>query len=285
MDNKVPSDTDAMATIVREGALLAGGARAILLQIAHPSVGRGVADHSDFANRAVDRLRTTLSYIYCVTFGTQQERREISRLVSAIHRKVTGPGYAALDPELQLWVAATLYDTSAMLYRQWVGPLDEDAAEAAYQQYRVLGTALQVRDEMWPADRAAFRDYWDHMVATVEVTDHARGVCHDLLHPTSLPLPLRAGMPVNRFVTAGLLPERLRQAYGIRWDERRQQRFERFTRTVNAVYPMLPTTVRELPKTYFLWDMRRRFAREDTLSGANGARSAPHAPTHLQAPR
>lgn len=259
-DKALPSDTAAMGRIVREGALIAGGARAILLQVANPDVGRGVADHSDFADRALDRLRTTLTYVYCITFGSPDEKRVISKQVTAVHRQVKGPAYTALNPRLQLWVAATLYDSAVLLYERCLGPLDANTAAAAYQQYRVLGTALQMREGMWPADRLAFREYWNHMLDDVEVTDAARGVCHDLLYPKHIPLLLRAGMPLIRLLTAGLLPERIRILYGIEWNPQRQRRFERFSATVRAVYPHIPVSIRQFPKTYCLWDMRRRLA-------------------------
>ena len=146
-----------MQRVAREGALLAGGARAILLQIAHPAVGRGVAEHSDFAGRPLDRLRATLTYVYCVTFGTPEEMEAVAAMVNAAHRKVTGAGYRASDPQLQLWVAATLYDTAILVYEELFGPQDAAVADRVYEQYAVLGTALQVPSELWPADRAAFR--------------------------------------------------------------------------------------------------------------------------------
>lgn len=250
-----------MAGVAGEGALLAGGARAILLQVANPPISRGVAEHSDFADHAVDRLRATLTYVYCIAFGSPDEKRAISEWVNTVHREIKGPGYSALDPELQLWVAATLYDTALLLYERWLGPLDDATATAVYQQYRLLGTALQMRPEMWPPDRAAFRDYWRHMLDTIEVTAAARGICQDLLYPRRVPIVLRAAMPLNRLVTAALLPERLREAYGFEWNPRRQRRFDRFSRFMRAVYPRIPAGVRQLPKTYYLWDMRRRLAR------------------------
>ena len=124
-----------MRAVAREGALLAGGARAILLQIAHPGVARGVAEHSDFAGRPLDRLRATLTYVYGVTFGTPEESRAVAAMVTEAHRSVAGAGYRASDPELQLWVAATLYDTALLIYEQLFGALDPAVAEKVYEQY------------------------------------------------------------------------------------------------------------------------------------------------------
>ena len=247
-----------MQAVAGEGALLAGGARAILLQVAHPAVGRGVAQHSDFAARPLDRLRATLTYVYCVTYGTPEEIEAVAAAVAGAHRSVTGAGYRASDPDLQLWVAATLYDTALLIYEQLFGPLEEMEAEKVYRQYAVLGTALQVPAAAWPADRAAFRTYWDHMVATLQVSADARAVARDLLRPSGPPLALRAAMPLNRFLTAAWLPARIRQEYGMPWDEGRQRRYELLMKLSATVYPRLPVPLREAPKTWYLRDMRRR---------------------------
>ncbi|MEW6472419.1 MAG: oxygenase MpaB family protein [Actinomycetota bacterium] len=253
-------DNAEMGLVAREGALLAGGARAILLQIAHPAVGRGVAEHSDFAERPLDRLRATLTYVYCVTFGTPEEIEAVAAQVTAAHRSVTGAGYRATDPELQLWVAATLYDTAILLYEELFGPLDAAAADKVYEQYAVLGTALQLPARSWPADRAAFRAYWNHMVDTLEVSDEARRVAHDLLSAEHAPLLLKAAMPLNRFLTAAWLPERIRAQYEISWDSRQQRRYE-LLRTVGApLYRLLPVPLREAPKTWYLREMRKRLS-------------------------
>jgi uncharacterized protein (DUF2236 family) len=249
-----------MQKVGREGALLAGGARAILLQVAHPAVGRGVAQHSDFATRPLDRLRATLTYVYCVTYGSPEEIQAVAAVVTGAHRKVTGAGYRASDPELQLWVAATLYDTALLIYQQLFGPLDGVEAEKVYQQYAVLGTALQVPAGAWPADRAAFRSYWDRMVDTLQVSADGQAVARDLLHPPSAPLALRAAMPLNRFLTAAWLPPRIRQGYGIPWDERQQRRYELLMKIGATVYPRLPVPLREAPKSWYLRDMRRRLS-------------------------
>lgn len=258
----IEMDTGAMAAIAGEGVLLAGGMRAILLQVAHPAVGRGVAEHSNFTERAMDRLRATMTYVYCMTFGSPDERRAVRDQVDTVHRGINGPGYDARDPDLQLWVAATLYDTALMLYEHWVERLDNRHAEVIYRQYRILGAALQMREEQWPADRAAFRAYWDTMLLRLEVTDATRGVCRDLFHPRHIPAWMRAAMPLNRFITAGLLPAPIRDAYGIDWNDRRQRRFDLFSRIVRLVYPRMPASLRQFPKIWYLYDMRRRLARE-----------------------
>lgn len=245
-----------MRRVVGEGVLLAGGARAILLQVAHPAVARAVAEHSDFAARPLQRLRATLRYVYGVTFGTPSETRYVREAVGAVHERVAGSGYDANDPELQLWVAATLYDTAARVYERVFGPMPSAMADAVYRQYAVLGTALQVPASMWPADRKAFAAYWAAMTAGLEVTPLARSIAGDVLFPR--PLVLRPLAPVNRLVTAGLLPDSVRSAYGMPWDVRRQRRLDAVMGGLALVYPRLPTGLRQLPKSYHLRALRRR---------------------------
>jgi uncharacterized protein (DUF2236 family) len=255
------TDADPIRRVVREGVLLAGGGRATLLQVAHPSVARGVAEHSTFAHRPMDRLRGTLAYVYGVVFGTPDEARRISDTVRRMHRRVTGPGYRADDPALQVWVNATLYDTAMLIYRRIMGPMDERDADTCYRQYAVLATAIGCPEDAWPADREAFAGYWKHMVDTLTVSDDARGICRALLHPTRPPLALRIGTPLNRFVAIGLLPERLREQFGYSWSPRQARRLDRAIRTTAFVYPLLPLAVRQSPKSYYLAGLRRRLAR------------------------
>jgi uncharacterized protein (DUF2236 family) len=63
---------------------------------------------------------------------------------------------------------------------------------------------------------------------------------------------------LNRFLTTGFLPPVFREQMGLRWTERDQRRFDRFTRTVGAIALRLPGSLRRLPFNAFLWDLRWR---------------------------
>ncbi|PJJ73139.1 uncharacterized protein (DUF2236 family) [Diaminobutyricimonas aerilata] len=234
--------------VAGEGILLAGGGCAILLQVADPVVAAGVARHSDFAERPMARLRGTLRYVYSIVFGTTAAADRAARHVDRAHAPVAG----ARDPHRQLWVAATLYDTAIRIHSRVFGPLDEASADEVYRAYAVLGTALQVPAELWPADRAAFAEYWRATLATLRVGDDARRIARDLLHPRKAPLWLKAAMPLARLVTAGLLPAELRAAYGLPWSARRARRYERAFTVITAVYRGLPRPLREWPMRHYL---------------------------------
>ncbi len=230
-----------------EAILLAGGAAAILLQVADPAVARGVARHSTFAERPLDRLHGTLTYLAVIVYGTQEEANAIARSVGAAHRAVP----RATDAALQLWVAATLYDTAIRVRELVWGPDSDEVAESLLAEYSIVATALGVPRSAWPASRAAFAEYWS--TYRLEVGDDARAIARDLLHPRG-PWWLRTLMPTVRVVTAGLLSPELREAYGLEHDP---EHFERLVRRTRAIYPRLPRRLRSWPARHYLRRFRR----------------------------
>lgn len=242
-----------------EAILLAGGARALLLQLANPAVGHGVAEHSDFAERPLDRLHGTLTYLYVIRYGTPDEVKRIAQHVARAHAPVHSEEYDARDPELQLWVAATLYDTAVRVAELVYGPLDHAEAQTLLDEGSAVATTLGVPRSAWPATPEAFAAYWQRCEGGLAVDDVARDVARELLHPSTGPWWLRALMPTVRVVTAGLLSPELRGAYNLPLDE---HRFARLAQLTRAVYPRLPAFVRHGPKQRYLAAFRARAAAE-----------------------
>lgn len=238
------------AEVAREAAILAGAGAAILLQVADRRVGAGVAAHSRFTEGPLRRLRHTLSYVYAVTLPEAAHARDaVVALVERRHARVRGVDgggrpYSADDPDAQLWVAATLYWAGEQVRQRIWGVLDPAEAERLLQEYAPLATALGVPAGDWPADRSAFAAYWDDAVARLEVTDEARGIAADLFSGQGLPAALRTALPLARFVTAGMLPPRVRAGLGWSWTGRDSRREARLWALVRAVYPRLPRRVR-----------------------------------------
>src|SRR5206468_2259712 len=77
----------------REIILLLAWGPAILLQLAHPLVAQGVADHSTFRSSPRGRLRRfqgTLEAMLRLSFGTEAEARLVIARINAIHDHVNG---------------------------------------------------------------------------------------------------------------------------------------------------------------------------------------------------
>lgn len=266
-----------MADYGAEGILLAGAGRALLLQLADPAVGRGVDEHSTFVGRPINRLKGTLTYVYAIVYGTEEQVNEVRRRVNQAHVPVRragnekSAGYNAYDPELQLWVVATLYDTAVTIIEKIYGALDDESADALYQDYARIGTALQLPARMWPEDRAAFSRYWDQRISTLQAEAAGVRVGRGLLFPKRTSLWYRAIMPSARFLTAGLLPGHIRRDFGLPWSERQERRFNRTMRVLAVAYPKLPRRIRHWFKDYCLGELDKELRRKQRPAPASAA--------------
>jgi uncharacterized protein (DUF2236 family) len=237
-----------------DGVLIAGGARAILLQVAEPVVAAGVAKHSDFAHRPVERLRNTLTYAYAVVLGTAEDAAAVSAHVRRVHRPVTGAG----DAQLQLWVAATLYESAVLVHERVFGATPDALADELYAEYARLGTSLEVPPELWPANRSDFDTYFADRLTQLEITDDARQIAHDLFAPVTAPAWLRAGLPLARLLTLDLLPASVREHYGFEWTARDQQRADRAWGRIRFLARITPYRLRSWPYRHYLRRLRER---------------------------
>jgi len=233
-----------------DGVLILGGAAAILLQVGDPIIARGVAEHSDFARRPMDRLRATLRYVYAVGLGSEQLSRLAAAAVNRAHVGVAG----ARSADRQLWVAATLHQVGVTVQEELGGPLPAWLADEIYAANARLGTALQLPAGVWPVDRAAFSDYWADAVTALEIGDDARGIARDLLRNHAIPWWTRPAMPLVRTLTSGLLPPSVREAYGLAWHPRRYRAAIAVVRVLRRV---TPRRLRELPSRRLLGTGRR----------------------------
>ena len=164
----------------REAMLLLGaGPRALLLQLAHPAVAAGVADHSDFRTDPWRRLAGTLRSYLTIVYGTTAAARAEIRRLNALHRGITGPGYSARDPDLSLWVHATLVESTIAVYDAWLEPLPTARRAAYYAETRSIGRAFGVPETSLPADLAAFERYVAEMLGPAGPV-HASPVAREL---------------------------------------------------------------------------------------------------------
>jgi uncharacterized protein (DUF2236 family) len=233
-----------------EQVLLFGGGRALLLEVAHPLVAAGVADHSNFREDPFGRLQRTLDAMSTIVFSDCEAALAAARGVARSHERVRGAlaedagpfpkgtPYTGRDPELVRWVWATLVDTSVVVYERFVAALDAAALDEYYRDHREVGRLLGVPEPLLPEDWRAFDAWFDAELEsdTLTVTDTARAIADAVLDP-----PVRvAGSGFIRNLTAALLPPRLRDAFGLAWDDERAARVEALTASVRSLRASSP---------------------------------------------
>src|SRR5574341_1408277 len=251
----------------RELVLMLAGSRALLLEIAHPLVAEGVAQHSDFRRRPLKRLLGTMRAMSQLAFGRMAEAYGAARQVNRCHQQVqgaltcdsgcwqAGTQYDANDPTLRLWVLATLIDSSLVAFDRFVHPLSASEYEGYYRDATVIAPLLGVPKDLFPATYARFRAYCEEMIEgnALHVTDTAREIADALFHGGLISPLIRLGS----YAGIGLLPERLRCAYGLRWDAKDEARLNRFAGIYQHCGPFLPGVVCIHPRAW-LTELRLR---------------------------
>ncbi|RNL61354.1 DUF2236 domain-containing protein [Nocardioides marmoriginsengisoli] len=247
-----------LSDYVGEACLLLGAGSAVMNQLALVGVGKGVAEHSNTFERPLDRLRTTLTYVYALTLGTEVERKAIARMVNKAHGPIKGDGYTAFDPKLQLWVAATLTAGGEQMYEKTFGPMDEASRERAYREGWILGTALQVTEDMWPRTRAEFSTYWESMQAELSPDPHVQAYARQLLSARDAAWYLAGSVALQSLLTRGNLTAQVREVLDLPWRRRDQWAYDAFWAVFRTTYRLVPKRLRTLHSRLLVKDMRKR---------------------------
>lgn len=255
-----------MWKVVRHRAILLHGPAAAVLQVAQPRIGLGVMEHSNFTDDPTSRLHRTLDAVYAIAFGTREQAERAARVVAGRHRKVVGdasahavpgaPRYSTREPDLLMWVIATLVWSAVGGYERTVAPLARDEKEAFYRDMRTLGTFFGLPTTFGPQALDDFERYFDAMIADPLIGSHpvSRKVARAVARPAT-PWWLRlAGGPIT-FIFSEILPPPVRDRLGFRSTviSRASYRFatvalrifDRFAPDVLRFQPQYRTAMRE----------------------------------------
>src|ERR1700722_19220920 len=254
---------------------------ALILQVAHPVVGAGVAEHSTFLTHPWGRLLRTLGsagrYIFgddLVAGGEAERLRRIHLAIRGVDER--GRAYRALDPDAYAWVHLTLFQVGADSRRYFATPLTPDELDRLYAEWGAVGVRLGVRPDRIPSDLTAYRRYLDRVVT--EQLEMNRAV-RDLLDATRHPLrpepwlPERIWEPVGRYagqrqllVAAGTLPPAARRLVGLPWSAADQAELDQFAARVRRTGEAVPPPLRYLP--HVAPYVARAWARDTLRAGA-----------------
>jgi uncharacterized protein (DUF2236 family) len=239
----------------------------LLLQVAHPTVGAGVHDYSDFERRPWDRLLRTLDYVNLLVYGGH-DAVAAGRRLRELHKgfkgvRPDGQRYYALEPRAYAWVHATLIETYVTGHAHFGRPMRADQVERFYREYRGLGRLIGVRKGDLPESWPGFRRYFDDMLSTeLERTESVARVLGAVRHAAPPPLPVpdllwrAVRMPVARALwlgAIGLMPGALRKRLGIGWSVADETAFRALGRISRGLEPVLPESVKVMGPAHLRW--------------------------------
>lgn len=216
-----------MWRVNRERIVLLGGGTATVLQVAHPAIALGVAQHSDFRRDMMGRLERTLTGVYDIAFGRREAIEAAARRIAQAHQRVRGSAadlkikggrtrYNAFDPDLQLWVLATLVMTGIDSHEIYLGPLQESQKEAYLGEMRIWCTFFGLPLDYGPQNWRDFLAYYTDMICGDLLGSHP--VCSEMARAVvypEYPFWLRTAAWPFQYLVTEALPSPLRERLGL----------------------------------------------------------------------
>src|SRR5688500_3844639 len=209
------TDASMLRRVHREWVVAFSGPRALLMQATHPVAFEGFFAHTGAMDEPYERLARTAKVMDTIAFGSREDADRATRRVRAMHRRVrgelaepagrfpAGTPFAADDPELLLWVLASLVDSALVVYERYVSSLSRAERDAYWQDYRVIGALFGLKDDEMPADIDAFDDYMHDMLTgdVLFVTRAARELAIRIVMRPPVPLLRRPVLELVIFIT------------------------------------------------------------------------------------
>ena len=242
----------------REALLFLGAGRALLLQLAHPWIAAAIAEHSCALADPVGRFHRTFGITYAVVFGTLDQALDAARRLHRRHAMIegvlpdavgpypAGSPYRANDVAALRWVHATLTETALAVHDLVLPPLTEAERERYYAESQLYAALFGIPRAAMPPTWRAFAAYNDAMWRsdTLTVGPAARELARQIF--AGAPQPWLRAPGWYRALTAAMLPPRLREAYGLPYDEAERRAAERAVVWIRSLYPLLPKRVRHV---------------------------------------
>lgn len=238
-----------------EAAVFLGAGRALLLQLAHPWVAASIADQSKVFADPIGRFHRTFNIVFTMVFGTREQAIAVARRLYRRHQAVegvlpdaigpfaAGSRYLANEVEALRWVHATLVDTAMRSHDMLLPALSEAQRERHWSESRLFAGLFGIPSEALPPDRASFDAYVTGMLASDVLTVSPAG--RDIAQQIFSGAATRIGVPKwYRAVTAQMLTERLRIAFGLPFDAAERRRAERALAWLRRSYSVLPHRLR-----------------------------------------
>lgn len=230
---------------------LFGGARALLMQAAHPLVSAGARQTSFYARDPWKRLIRTVQLQLILAFGSKHEAEATADRINKLHETingidpVTGLHYDALDLDLLLWVHATLEESTLMFYERTVRPLSPSEREQYHRDNLISAELIRLPAHHVPPSYPELRRYIQEVVRGTDLllTDVALEV-FDLMRGGPVPRTVKPVWLFIAFAARGTLAPELQELYNITWDAKRERLLDANLALLRRTRPFLPDRLR-----------------------------------------
>ena len=223
--------------LARPTATVLAGGRAILMELAHPSIAQAVADFDHFQQDPTRRATLTAKAFRNVIHGSEEKASAVGRRLRAVHERVRGEGYAASDPELLLWVHATFIDSLLMSGQQLYGSLSATDQARFYEDAIKVGEMFGCRRSEQPPTLDAFRVYVAATVERLRVTNTARELARAVFWP-SVPRNRQGLIRLYRVACFGDLAPELQRQFHWSWTPADRRLYTTWNRAGSFVAPV-----------------------------------------------
>jgi uncharacterized protein (DUF2236 family) len=244
----------------RERVLLLSSVAVGLLQLAHPLVAAAVAEHTDRRRTGAERLGATVGLNLAVIFGDREQADRAASHVRDLHTRIkgqlgtvtgsftAGSPYRADDPELLRWAYAAIVWGGIESYARFVKPMTHAERDGYVAEVRPFGAAFGLDAASLPSTFDDLQAYFSSMVEgnVLAVGEEGRREARDILRPRG-GWRERAAGPAMRILTAGLLPESVRRAFGLPWHRRQRATFSILAGTTRMAVRTAPRRLRWWP--------------------------------------
>lgn len=200
-----------------------GVATAVLMQMIHPRVVRMIDQASSVREDPAGRAAGTAQYGITITYGDTETAERAGEVLRTIHSHkraidpISGETYAPNEPDLLLWVHATLVWAVLAACERW-GPRFTPAERDRFvDEQRTSARLVGIDPDAAPRSVAELDSYMEGMQPRLGYVTATRFM-REMMAPPKLPFtPAGLVQLVMTRAAVDLLPPVIQDLYGFRW--------------------------------------------------------------------
>lgn len=196
---------------------------AVLMQMIHPRVLRMIDQASTVRQDPEKRARLTGEYGLTVNFGDTAAAERAGEVLRNIHAHrtavdpITGVSYRADEPDLLLWVHATIVWAVLAANQRWGPPLSRAERDQFVDEQRQAARLVGLDPETVPRNVAELDAYMARMQPQLAYVTETKFI-RELMVPPRLPFSIEGLVHlVASRAAVDLLPDPIKDLYGFRW--------------------------------------------------------------------